>query len=211
MHEPQGGCETYDRDCDEVITAESSSTAASRASTTCLRPQSCVACGDEKHFFALARAPCDHEYCRACLKSLFATAMKDETLFPPRCDGQEIPLETVRFFLSSEVAEEFDARHDELSTKDRTYCFDRSCSAFIPAPAIGSLPAAWTAESGNAASCPKCKKTTCTTCKDPSHSGDCPEDTALMELIETANEAQWQRCYQCHRFVELSTGCNHIT
>lgn len=48
-------------------------------------------------------------------------------------------------------------------------------------------------------------------CKSPSHSGDCPEDVSLRQLAETANAELWQRCFDCHRFVELETGCNHMT
>lgn len=199
----------YDSDSEEAGVAESSSKVASRAPTSKPARRICVACGDEKDFFEVARAPCDHEYCRSCLESLFAHSMKDETLFLPRCDGQEIPLALVRFFLSSQLAKEFDAMYNELSTKNRTYCFDRSCSTFIPTATTTTSASA--TNNSDTVQCPKCKKTTCTVCKAPSHSGDCPEDTALLELVETANDAQWQRCFQCNRFVELSTGCNHMT
>ncbi|KAH7356784.1 IBR finger domain protein [Rhexocercosporidium sp. MPI-PUGE-AT-0058] len=30
-------------------------------------------------------------------------------------------------------------------------------------------------------------------------------------VLETARENEWQRCYNCHRLVELDTGCNHMT
>ena len=98
-------------------------------------------------------------------------------LFLPRCDGEEIPLTLVRFFLPSGLANESSMRYIELSTKDRTYCFERSCSTSTPGTSIDD----------EVASCPKCSRTTCVTCKAPPHSGDCPEDTALQELMEMAN------------------------
>ncbi|CAK3745156.1 Hypothetical predicted protein [Lecanosticta acicola] len=180
--------------------AESSAWAASREEKGKPAPRNCIACGDAKEFEEVARVPCDHEYCRPCLEELFRLSMKDESLFPPRCDNQEIPLDFVRFFLPSSVAKEFEAKYEELSTKNRTYCHDRTCQTFIS-----------TALNEEIATCPRCTKTTCIMCKSPSHSGDCPQDAALQQLVETADAHQWQRCYQCARFVELNTGCNHMT
>lgn len=59
--------------------------------------------------------------------------------------------------------------------------------------------------------CPSCEKTTCTTCKSAAHTGDCLDDTALQQLLDTAGNEQWQRCYKCHHLVELEQGCKHIT
>ncbi|OQN95443.1 hypothetical protein B0A48_18551 [Cryoendolithus antarcticus] len=94
----------------------------------------CVACGNTKDFFDVARVPCNHEYCRECLASLFRASMTDEALFPPRCDNRQILLENVRFFLPVELAKEFEAKAVELGSKNRIYCHDARCSAFIPRP-----------------------------------------------------------------------------
>ncbi|CAK1357497.1 unnamed protein product [Cercospora beticola] len=87
-----------------------------------------------------------------------------------------------------------------MSTKNRTYCHDPACATFMPQESIIS----------DVATCPQCRKTTCSICKSPSHSGDCPEDEALNQLINTAESRQWQRCYQCKSMVELTQGCNHM-
>lgn len=194
---------TPDYDSDDGTVAESSAWAAFRKGSGDDKPKkgNCIACGDEKDFYEVARVPCNHEYCRPCLKDLFSLSMKDETLFPPRCDGEEIPLSRVRFFLPSELAKEFETKYNELSTKNRTYCHDRSCDTFIPVMSIDN----------DIATCTKCNKTTCTMCKLPSHTGDCPEDEALQQLLETTETQQWQRCPTCKAIVELNTGCNHIT
>ena len=187
----------------EQPVAESSKWAALRKTKHKPMKGHCVACGDDKEFFEVARVPCKngHEYCRDCLAQLFQLSMTDETLFPPRCCSKPIPLHRVRFFLPPDLAKEFEAKEPELSTKNRTYCHDRTCATFIPAHAIEN----------DIASCPRCHRTTCSMCKHPSHSGDCPQDTALQQLLEIANAAQWQRCYQCTRVVELDHGCNHMT
>jgi hypothetical protein len=43
------------------------------------------------------------------------------------------------------------------------------------------------------------------------HTGDCPEDVGLQQVLDAAQEYGWQRCYNCRRVVELDIGCNHIT
>ena len=187
-------------DEDDGIIAESSTWAADRTTTKSPIKGHCVACDETMDFFDVARVPCEHEYCRGCLAHLFTLSMTDESLFPPRCCRQEIPLDRVRFFMPSELAKEFDAKYDELGTKNRTYCHDATCSTFIPRDSI----------SDDIATCPRCTKTTCVICKAPSHSGDCPEDEALHQLVETATALQWQRCYACYRLIQLDTGCNHI-
>ena len=204
-----GVCSPFDdkdSDSDETtLRPESSAWGASRAGKTKQKLGYCVACGDTKDFFDVARVPCDHEYCRECLASLFQASMKDESLFPPRCDGQAIPLNQVLFFLPVKLAEEFEERSVELSAKNRVYCHDPRCSTFIPWPvSLERIEGEWL-------TCPACEKTTCTTCKAAAHTGDCPDDTALQQLLDTAGNEQWQRCYQCHRFVELEQGCNHMT
>ena len=193
---------TTESDSDDTATiAESSAWAASRDTSDTLPVGHCVICGDDKEFFDVARVSCGHEYCRDCLAELFRHSMRDESLFPPRCDGQVIPLAQVRLFVPSDLAKEFESKARELSTKNRTYCHEPTCSTFIDGNAIND----------EVGTCSKCRKTTCVTCKAPSHSGDCPEDTALTQLKQTADVEQWQRCYACSRFVQLETGCNHMT
>lgn len=194
-----------DSDSDDATVAESSAWAASRKANDKSKLGHCVACGDDKDFYDVARVPCKnkHEYCRECLAQLFEMSMTDESLFPPRCDNVPIPLSLVRIFLPSDLAMRFDAKYAELSTKNRVYCHDPKCSTFIPKAAFG--------EESDVSTCPRCGKTTCAICKAPSHTGDCPEDTELQQLVDTANTEQWQRCLDCKRVVELETGCNHIT
>ncbi|KAK8010969.1 hypothetical protein PG990_009934 [Apiospora arundinis] len=46
------------------------------------RARICISCGERRHFTDVSRAPCQHEYCRECLKRLFEESIRDETLFP---------------------------------------------------------------------------------------------------------------------------------
>lgn len=161
---------------------------------------SCVACG-EINPRELIQVPCDDYYCHDCLANLFRYAMEDESLFPPQCCGQLIPMEEVTPYLTDDFAEGFSARALELSTLDRVYCSDGSCSAFINPEDIV----------GDRATCGKCGTATCKVCKAAAHEGDCPEDPAVISLMATAAAEGYKKCYSCRRLVELTYGCNHIT
>ncbi|KAI1150465.1 hypothetical protein F4825DRAFT_468172 [Nemania diffusa] len=188
-----------DTESDIGMQPESSSWAASRRPKKVVR-RPCVACGEMNRFIDLARAPCQHEYCRECLNSLFQHAMLDESLFPPRCCRQIIPVDANRFFLGSDLAEQFKKKAVELSTPNRNYCHRPTCSAFIP-PSRVENGVAW---------CPQCNTPTCITCKGAAHQGDCPSDTELQRVLEVARQERWQRCPECRTMVELNVGCFHI-
>ncbi|KAH0359485.1 hypothetical protein KCU65_g9938, partial [Aureobasidium melanogenum] len=161
----------------------------------------CVACTDTLPWSRILEAPCGHHYCSECLSELFELSMKDETLYPPRCCQRTIPLEDAKLVLDPKLVRNFEHKSIELDTKDRTYCFDPRCSAFIPAEHIAD----------DVTGCPDCGKRTCAVCKAAAHRGDCPHDEALQQLLQAAEAQGWQRCYSCRRLVELRHGCNHMT
>lgn len=181
--------------------AESSSQAAKRAKSQPNGPP-CTACGDSTPHANTARCPCSHLYCPTCIKALFSASTKDESLFPPRCCRQPIPLESVNRFLSADIIRTFHAKRIEFSTENRTYCHRPTCSTFIPPHATG-----------NTAACPACGSSTCTKCKTASHSPNpCGEnDPATQEFLRMAGEMGWQRCRRCRRVVELGIGCYHMS
>jgi hypothetical protein len=182
--------------------AESSTWAASRSAHVNSIKCHCEACGDETDFVDAGRVPCRHEYCRDCLQSLFKTAITDESLFPPRCCGQQIPLEMVRIFLTPELAQDFIKKKVEFDTPNKTYCSVQTCSAFIDSGNIAD----------NVGTCHECSSTTCTLCKAATHDrGECPDDPALQQILDMVRENGWQRCNLCSSVVELNHGCNHMT
>ncbi|KAF4637071.1 hypothetical protein G7Y89_g1025 [Cudoniella acicularis] len=176
--------------------AESSKWAAARTSKTKLSYKLCEACQEDIRFYDVARAPCGHEYCRNCLQDLFRASLTDDCLFPPRCCRQPIITCTVRIFLTAELVQKYEEKKIEYDTPDRTYCSNPSCSVFIRAQRIAE----------DRATCSVCSRVTCTICKGVAHEGDCPADVALQQVLATATENGWQRCYGCKRLVELNFG-----
>lgn len=162
----------------------------------------CVSCYEGIHYFKAVYAPCGHDYCQNCAKRLFLNSTRDESLSPPRCCRQAIPLAAVDIFLTAQFIKSFQEKAVEFSTPNRLYCASLACSAFIPPVRIN----------GDTAICPMCQLWVCTMCKGRTHRGrDCPKDESLNALISTASKEGWQRCDRCKRYVELMHGCNHIT
>ena len=163
--------------------------------------KTCVACHEPVEYFAAVYAPCGHDYCKACITQLFSMATIEESLFPPRCCGEPIPMVCADVFFTQDFITAFEAKKYEWSIPNRTYCAQPSCGAFIPPSAIEL----------DFGVCPSCALQTCTICKGPAHEGeDCLEDPSTKSLIETAEAARWQQCYQCNRYIELILGCNHM-
>ncbi|RFU24477.1 hypothetical protein B7463_g11861, partial [Scytalidium lignicola] len=174
-----------------------SSQGASRTKDLSSINRRCEACREEVKFYDVAQVPCSHEYCRSCLQDLFEMSMTDESLFPPRCCRQQIPVRSVRVFLKLDIVQSYEKKKIEFETPNRTYCHSSTCSTFINTSYI----------KGEIATCPVCSLTTCTTCKAEAHKGDCPNDAPLQQVLQTARENGWQRCYSCWRVIELEHGC----
>lgn len=181
---------------------ESSAQAASRHEVQEVNQRrQCVACLDHHAPRNLVRAPCCHEYCHQCLVELFTRSLTDESLFPPRCCTRPIPANDHHLVLSQKLVGEYQAKKVEMETPNRTYCHHPDCATFIPPQFTAN----------DVGSCPRCARDTCTVCKKASHAGDCPEDPATQEMLQFAAAHGWQRCHSCHRLVELTHGCNHIS
>jgi hypothetical protein len=182
---------------EEIPQPESSTWAAARK-TNKLAGINCTSCIEDIPATDVAHLPCGHDYCGPCILQLFNTSLVDETLFPPHCCKQLIPPAEFHTFLAPELIESYAKKKQELETADRTYCSDPACSIFMRPENIA----------GDCATCPECKKVTCTMCKAPAHKGDCPPDETLQKVLELAKEAGWQRCSSCKAMVSITMGCN---
>ena len=162
----------------------------------------CIVCNETKDQIDTVQAPCRHMYCGGCFRRFIEASTRDESLHPPRCCNQELPLSGGLHFLDTELVELFERKKKEFSTSDRTYCVQSACAAFIPPECIQL----------DVATCSECKSDTCSICKGLAHlDAQCPveqEDRSIAGLIETEN---WARCPSCKRVIELGDGCHHIT
>ncbi|KAL8870688.1 MAG: hypothetical protein Q9174_003327 [Haloplaca sp. 1 TL-2023] len=180
---------------------ESSTSAAIRGGRVDeIRRGPCASCEDFKE---VVEVPCKHIYCRDCLRQLFTAATIDETLFPPRCCRQEIPLSLIADCLVPNLMRTFHEKAIEFTTVDRTYCHVPQCAAFIAPTQV---------EQGvGQCSKPGCGLTTCTKCKKKAHLGTCSAENEFEDTLQLGQEAGWQRCEKCRMMIELDMGCYHIT
>jgi hypothetical protein len=159
----------------------------------------CVACGEQGIFFKMIEAPCSHYYCQACLIQLFEAALRDESLFPPRCCRILMPLESVRTLVGPDTSRRTEKRIIEINDPSRTYCSKQTCSAYIFS----------SQKQNNCGTCQECGQKTCLLCKNEYHQGKCVQTPdPIHQLAEVEG---WKRCSRCKHLVELDTGCNHIT
>ncbi|RKL48804.1 hypothetical protein BFJ70_g1746 [Fusarium oxysporum] len=161
----------------------------------------CLYCSDEFPIDMIFEAPCSHAMCQPCLIRSIRTAIKDESLFPPKCCGQAIPVDTTNTFIPEELLTKCDNKREEYETTNRTYCSDKACSEFIPLRTI---------EAG-IARCTRCETRTCLNCLSEAHEGTCTDDPESQRVIRLAEEHGWRRCEQCKNMVELTHGYFHIS
>jgi len=161
----------------------------------------CCTCYDNFRPIDVIKLQCKHIFCAGCLKGLFLRATKDESLFPPKCCRQHIPLSLVRGRMSAEDHQEFVDAELEFSTVERTYCSNLRCGKFIPPSQIRA----------DRAECTRCGASTCKMCQNTFHNDDCNADAALQATLSLAEGQGWKRCVKCKAVVELNTGCYHIT
>ena len=156
----------------------------------------CVACSEIRD---TVQVPCQHHYCKICVVRLVSDSTVDESLFPPRCCGQEMPMSLIRPYITAELTAKFEQTAIEFGTPYRTYCY--SCGNFVNLDGIR----------GHRAHCTTCNFDTCMLCKGQFHHGDCPKDPALEAVLRLARETGWQRCASCQTMIERREGCNHMT
>jgi IBR domain, a half RING-finger domain len=132
----------------------------------------------------------------------------DESSFPPRCCRQAIPRDSLFPFIARDVREMFEKASNEFSTRprDRVYCSNATCSEFL-----GTGGTDLTAR--RSMTCPECDHSTCSICRGPAHPRNtaCSQDEGTGAIQSLMEENQWQRCPECHRVIELTYGCFHMT
>jgi hypothetical protein len=163
----------------------------------------CVVCTDSFLPSQTITLQCGDIWCRSCMSQRYEEATANEGAWPVKCCRTEIPTESVRNLLSLDLRTRFAVKAVEWADNDRTYCHEPSCSTYLPHNSI----------TDRCAPCSACHRQTCTECKGPYHTEPpCPEDTTTDDLLaDVARENHWPQCPGCKCYVEISTGCNHMT
>jgi len=142
------------------------------------------------------------------VQHIYSSPTRDETLFPPRCCGKNIPFSRVRPHVSRALIVAFQQKQVEFGTLKRVYCSSPACSRFLGPVSEGVGDQVYT--------CPAlgCRRRTCAKCRER-HSGDqshvCRPDAGATQVLELSRASGWARCPGCSHMIELQVGCFHMT
>jgi hypothetical protein len=160
----------------------------------------CVSCFDEFPIAETPTLPCTHSYCKACLKELVLTALRNESSFPPKCCLTEIPLQIVLLPLDRKQREAYKEKAAEYAVpaEERWYCPNTKCLKWIP-------PRRASRFMNSSQRCPHCSTRICVVCRGISHrrSEECPQDYGLEATLSLAELEGWRRCFKCRALVEV--------
>ncbi|TFK86413.1 hypothetical protein K466DRAFT_550427 [Polyporus arcularius HHB13444] len=176
-----------------------------------LTGHNCVSCMDPIRGVEVG-TPCGHHYDKTCILGLFEAAIKDESLFPPRCCRLPIPLRSVSSYMSADSVLKFTDKTVEFRTRKRVYCARPSCSRFLGKQYEGEL--AHIRAPRLECPVPGCGMVTCSSCKSEAKWGlrhRCQADEADAPILALGQQSGWARCPGCETMIELNMGCYHMT
>lgn len=177
---------------------------------------------------------CQHKFCLDCLSHHVEVQVK-ENLVPVRCPlecSNHLELEQCMPYLPPKIVDAFqlafarrlsEARVPEA---DRVYCPFRNCSALMSKgglnlPIMGSSSSHPHTSSIGRCECVACHRLFCVECQVPWHADlSCAEyqklppderDAEDAKVFQLAKNQNWKRCKKCKHFIELNTGCFHMT
>ncbi|KAG9217594.1 hypothetical protein CCMSSC00406_0010111 [Pleurotus cornucopiae] len=146
----------------------------------------CISCMESFTPSHNLRPACGHDWCSRCIVDLVTACLKDESLYPLRCCGQNfVESEILASLRDRRLHSQFRLKAQEFATPplQRVYCPEPRCSSFLgPASNVKKSVA-----------CESCGEMVCLACKSVGHGDeDCVEQAALTELKELAREKGWQ-------------------
>ena len=169
---------------------------------------------------------CCHKFCSQCMKT-YVDGKVDASQVPIRCPQLRckyyITSNEFKSFLPLTLYESLENTLAEANIHaDRIYCPFPNCSVLLDPSECLSARASSSSQSENSCiECPVCQRFICVECQVPWHSSvSCEEfqnipleerDTADITLHRLAQNKRWRRCQECHRMIELTQGCFHMT
>lgn len=168
--------------------------ASERSEPAIKKVENCTSCMEKFLDTEILHSACGHRYCAGCVANFIRAAIKDESLFPPRCCGVPWDINSALRFLPVDLIAEFRFVAYERADRGRTYCSNPRCSRYL-FPEVKGF-------------CVICGSKTCIKCKQAAHEGACKVVDAW--LADMAADMKWKTCFNCGRYVELHSGCNHV-
>ena len=162
---------------------------------------SCI-CGETTGLVPLLN--CGHYIDIPCLTSLYQAALRDESLFPPRCCKKYISFDAIKHHLSPAIIDLYQEKLVEYMTPKPVYCSNPSCGRFLGDYVMTERKC----------TAPGCMTLTCGRCTSKISEGHrhvCKLDKNKRHLFAVGRGRGWVRCPGCEEMVERSYGCFHMT
>ncbi|OIV93316.1 hypothetical protein TanjilG_23088 [Lupinus angustifolius] len=189
--------------------------------------ESCSICCEDRPLPTMMTMKCSHKFCSHCLRA-YVDGKVQSCQVPIRCPQPGckycISANECRSFLPFTSFESLEKALAETSFlhSDKIYCPFPNCSVLLdPRECLSSRASSSTQSDNSCVECPVCQRFICVDCKVPWHSSmSCEEfqnlpeeakDATDITLHHLAQNKRWKRCQQCHRMIELSHGCYHMT
>ena len=189
-------------------------------------PHECVLCMEvDSEENPLLELPCfSHWVCSECIPAYFVNATNNESLFPPQCCEEPIPIENYEEYIPVSVKLAYDLKeqgeytilpkyvlpyafhHITYSHRYRVYCAGEACGKFVhPSGHIEDKESNVTY-----AICDYCFQGTCCACKtlliDDIQDHVCRAQESNEEFKEFADKEGYKDCFACGATVELAEG-----
>lgn len=163
--------------------------------------------------------PCDHRFCKVCIKAHLETNINeakvlDEDLTCPQGDKAPIDINIIKYTVEPEIFQKYERFAMERWTPQLEngeidfHCKGTDCNFRIILE-----------DNLEEYECPKCKHKSCPKCNEETHKGSsCEAFKKWKEENEQADEkfdalvrdSQWVACPWCKQIIERTTGCQYM-
>lgn len=189
--------------------------------------ENCSICGKEKLALMMITVKCSHKICSHCIKTYVDGKVQGGHV-PIRC-----PQPKCRYYISTSECRSFlpftsykllemALSKANVLNSDKIYCPFSNCSVLVNTSEGLSASASSPRQSDNSClECPVCERDICINCGVPWHSTiTCEEYQNLpfeernvdeLSFHHLAQNKRWRQCEECHRMIELTHGCYHMT
>lgn len=143
---------------------------------------------------------CKHYLCLECIREFFLESMIHQSLFPPRCCGNNVDLLYSSHSLTKEELLKFKVKYKE-------YLYEKSHNCIVCKFKVSSKT-----QKSKVIKCEQCNTIQCKSCKEIKNDFTCMcIDEEDKDIIEFAQCTGWSRCISCGYLIEHISGCRHMT
>ncbi|CAI9773333.1 unnamed protein product [Fraxinus pennsylvanica] len=182
----------------------------------------CSICSLEKFASMMITIKCSHRFCSDCMKTYVKEKMQSSSV-PIRCPQLRckycISTAEFRSFLPVTSYETLERALKEANILNKICCPYINCSVMLdPRECLSTRGSSSSQTDNGCMECPVCRGFICVDCGVPWHTSMTCEEYQNLTLEEREEcytsllqNKGWRRCQRCHRMIERSHSCYHMT